>query len=176
MPLSPAGRRHGGRGRRTKRPRPTLRAPHVLTIIGGQKTHSWRLIRALVLDDVEPLLTELREVVQHAFQYFGVVALPALQLGGDAQRVLGPVRLRGVAGKSLVGDVRVVLKRAHGFDDVDVPSLPTSGERGGQFGSPSACLHERGEVDVVGHPAFMEVGAVARNELGAGPSADFVPW
>src|SRR5450759_2254133 len=28
--------------------------------------------------------------------------------------------------------------------------------------------HERGEIDVVGHPALLEVGAVAGNELGAG--------
>ncbi len=40
--------------------------------------------------------------------------------------------------------------------------------RGSQLGSPGGWLHERGEVDVVGHPAFLEVGTAAGNELGAG--------
>jgi len=93
---------------------------------------------ALVLDDVETLLPELREVVQHAFQHLGRVALPALQLGDDAQRVAGPIGLRGVAGESLVGHVGVVLERAHGFEDVDVPPLPDPGRRGSQLGSQAA--------------------------------------
>ena len=78
----------------------------------------------LVLDDVETLLAERCEVVQHAFQYLGGVALSALNLGDDAQRVARPVGLRGVAGESLVGHVRVVLERADGLDDVDVPPAP----------------------------------------------------
>ena len=40
-----------------------------MTVIGGGVTR--RGISALVLDDVEPLLPELREVVQHAFEHVG---------------------------------------------------------------------------------------------------------
>ena len=50
----------------------------------------------LVLDDVETLLPEICEVVQHAFQHVGGVALPALNLGDDVQRVARPVGLRRV--------------------------------------------------------------------------------
>ena len=53
-----------------------------MTVIGGGVTR--RGISALVLDDVEPLRPELREVVQHAFEHVGVVALPALQLCSSA--------------------------------------------------------------------------------------------
>ena len=67
----------------------------------GGVTHSSRHDR-LVLDDVETLLAELCEVVQHAFQYLGGVALPALNLGDDVQRVARPVGLRGVAGNRLL--------------------------------------------------------------------------
>src|SRR5450631_3089334 len=81
----------------------------------------------------------------------------------------------GVAGESLVGHVRVVLERADVLGDVDVPPRPTPGQRGPQLRCPGGCVHERGEVDVVGHPALLEVGAVAGDELGAGPERGLRP-
>ena len=42
-------------------------------------------ISALVLDDVEAPLPELRDVVQHAFHHLGGVALPVPQLGGSGR-------------------------------------------------------------------------------------------
>ncbi len=77
-------------------------------------------------------------MVQHAFQHLRGMTLPALQLGHHAQRLAGPVGLRGVARESLVGHVGVVLERSPDFNDVDVPPLPAAGQRGGQLGSQAA--------------------------------------
>ena len=91
--------------------------------------------------------------------------LPVLQLADDAQRMAGAVGLGEVAGEPLVGHVRVVLERTQGLHDVDVSPFPAPGERGRQLRSPGGGLDERGEVDVVGHPARLEVGAVAGHQL-----------
>ena len=74
----------------------------------------------------------------HAFEYLGVVALPALQIGEDAQWLAGSLGLCGVARESLVGHVRVVLERAHRFNDVDLVAFPAAGQGGGQLGPQAA--------------------------------------
>jgi hypothetical protein len=43
--------------------------------------------RALVLDDVQPLLSEPSEVLDHPLQHLGCVALPGQHLVDDAHRV-----------------------------------------------------------------------------------------
>ena len=88
-----------------------------------------------------------------------------VHLADDAQRMAGAVGLRGVAGEPLVGHVRVVLEGTQGLHDVDVSPLLAPGQRSRQLRSPGGCVHERGEVDVVRHPALLEVGAVAGNQL-----------
>src|SRR4051794_17398344 len=90
----------------------------------------------LVLDDVQPLLAELRQVVEHPPERLRVVPLPAVHLADDAQRRAGAVGLGGVAGEALVGHVRVVLERAQRLDDVDASPLPGPGQRRRQLRSP----------------------------------------
>jgi hypothetical protein len=60
-------------------PRTCVLSPPVDHLDGG--------MTALVLDGVQTLLPELGQVVEHAFQHLGGMALSALQLGDDAQRV-----------------------------------------------------------------------------------------
>ena len=52
-----------------------------------------------------------------------------------------------------------------GLDHVDVAALVAAGERGGQLRAPHGRLHQPGEVDVVGDPALLEVGALTGDEL-----------
>ena len=68
-------------------------------------------------------------------------------------------------GNRLFGHVRVVLEGAQRLHDVDVSPLAAPGQRGRQLRSPGGRVDERGEVDVVRHPALLEVGAVAGHQL-----------
>jgi Fic family protein len=79
--------------------------------------------RRLVLDDVQPLLAEPGDVVEHPLQDVGRVAFPVMHLADDPQRVAGPVGPRDVAGEPLVRDVGVVLEGAGGLHDVDATAL-----------------------------------------------------
>src|SRR5690606_17909900 len=59
------------------------------------------------------------EMALHFLEARGGVALPLLDLSDDAQWLTGAVGFGGVAGESLVGEVRVVEKGAGRLDDVD---------------------------------------------------------
>src|SRR4051794_37448302 len=83
------------------------------------KRRLWKRGLFLVLDDVQPLLPQQRQVIQHPLQNLRVVTLPAVHLADDAKRMAGAVGLRGVAGESLVGHVRVVLEGTLGLHDID---------------------------------------------------------
>ena len=173
-PAQGADRRLGAaerRGRRPRRgdPRRDRQPGHLRPRdpVGGAADHP-DPAAGLVLDDVQPLLPQQRQAIQHPLQDLRVVALPAVHLADDAQRVAGAVGLRDVPGEPLVGHVRVVLEGALGLHDVDVTPLLGPGQRGGQLRSPGGCLHQRAEVDVVRHPARLEVGAVAGDQVIAG--------
>jgi len=59
----------------------------------------------LVLDDVQPLLPQPRQAIQHPLQDLRVVTLPAVHLRDVAPELAGAVGLRGVAGEPLVYQV-----------------------------------------------------------------------
>lgn len=74
----------------------------------------------LVLDDLEPLVSQAGEVVEHLLEDVGRVPFPVVDLVDDSHRVPGPVGLGDVAVEPLVGDVRVILEGSRWLDRVDV--------------------------------------------------------
>jgi hypothetical protein len=74
-------------------------ARNVLTLCSGQDEPRGSAVAAaesLVLDDVQPLLPELRQMVQHPPNHVGAVPLPVLDLADDSKRLPGAVGLRGL--------------------------------------------------------------------------------
>ena len=59
----------------------------------------------------------------------------------------------------------ILLEGPQGLHDIDVSPLAAPGQRCRQLGSPGGRVHERGEVDVVRHPAVLEVGGAAGHKL-----------
>ena len=78
--------------------------------------------RRSVVDGCSSLTLHLGQVVPHGLEHLGGMAVPVLDLADDPQRLAGPIRLGGVAGEALVGQVGVVLEGAGGFNDVDSPA------------------------------------------------------
>ena len=84
---------------------------------------------------------------------------PVDELADDAERFAGAVGLGRVAGKFLVGEVRVVLERTGRLDDVDAFTTVAPG----QLAAPDRGVQRCGEVDVVHHPAGRRAASAARD-------------
>lgn len=85
-----------------------------------------------VFDRFDPELSKTREMIAHRLQLLGGMSLPIRNLACDAQRIASAIRLRRIAGKLLVRQIRIIFNRAGRFDDVDsAASLACS-----QFGAP----------------------------------------
>ena len=94
--------------------------------LGWLEVSCWVLVQVVgqsILDDVESLLAEAGYAVEHFLDGVGAVAFPGVEFFDDSEWVAGSVGLGDIAGEPLVGDVGVVLERACGLDQVDVPSL-----------------------------------------------------
>lgn len=132
---------------------------------------SWR-----VLDDVEPLVAQPGNVLEHALHLVLRVAVPVVHLDADEHRVSGAVGARDVAEELLVGDIRVVFERPGRFDNVDPAPPVASGERRGQFSSPNRWFEESGEVDVIRNATIVVIRGWPATSSSLMAKTALVPW
>src|SRR4051812_44979603 len=112
-----------------------------------------------VLDVCGTLTLQDGEPVPHSLHPLRRVTDPVGDLAHDPQRLAAAERVRRVPGELLVGDVGVVLELALRLDHVDTPATLA----GSKLGAPDRGVKGRGEVDVVHHPAGLEVRLAAGN-------------
>src|SRR5262245_22298056 len=105
-------------------------------------------------------LLKARNVVLHHLELLGSVSRPIDDLANDAQRVDGAVRLRGVAGEFLVGQVGIVLERAGWLDDINAPTPVAHGE----LRAPDGRIQGSRQVDVRRALPLAVIGSVARRD------------
>ena len=98
-----------------------------------------------VVDRLDPQLGQLRHALAHVPDHLRRRRLPARDLLDDPQRLGRSVRAGRVAGKALVGDIRVVFDWSE-RDPVD-PSRPVTAS---ELGSQWRALARGGQVDVLG--------------------------
>src|ERR1041385_7220225 len=126
-----------------------------------QECHQSDRVRVdLVLDLRLSVPLQCIECGSHGLGLLGRVTAPVDELADDAQGLSATKGLRRIPRELLVGHVRVVLELPGWLDDVDAPAAFTAGE----LGAPDRGVERCGEVDVVHHPARLEVGFAPRDE------------
>src|SRR3954468_16438163 len=113
-----------------------------------------------VLDVCRTLALQGGEPVAHSLHPLRRVTDPVDDLAHNPQRLAAAERVRRIPGELLVGDVGVVLELALWLDDVDTAATLA----GSELGAPDRGVEGRGEVDVVHHPAGLEVRLAAGNQ------------
>lgn len=99
----------------------------------------WRRL----VDSLNALRLQSREIVLHLLQPLGGMALPRRDLARDPERLTRTIRLRRIAGELLVRQVGVILNRTGWLHDVD--SFPSVA--GGHLGTPDRRIQSAGQVD-----------------------------
>ena len=96
------------------------------------------------VDDLGPALgVEPREEGLHLGEALGRVRLPRRDLADHAQRGAAAIGFGRVAGKALVGEVRIVLERPGRLDDIDALEAVSLG----QLTPPGRRVERAREVD-----------------------------
>lgn len=103
------------------------------------------------------------------------MAVPSLDLANNAHRVAGSVRLGDVAGEPLVRDVGIIFEGPSWLDEVDVFASAVIVESDSELGSPDGWFEQRREIDVIGDPSVVIVGAAPGDQLVAGLEGNLVP-
>jgi hypothetical protein len=82
-------------------------------------------------------------MVLHFLQTLGRVGLPFGDLARDPQRIARAIRQSRIAGKLLIGEVRIIDERAGRLDEIDTLSAVP----GGKFGTPDGRIESAGQIN-----------------------------
>src|SRR5436190_1035257 len=96
----------------------------------------------------------------HGLELLRRMTGPVDKLANDTQGLTATEGLGWIPRELLVGQVRVVLEVPGGLDDVDARAVLAAGE----LGTPDRGVERSGEVDVVHHPARLEVRFAPRDK------------